>query len=363
MNSPPDAPPAPPPRAQKRSALAWVIKALVALLVSGVALWFAFKDVDLRSLGQKLQKTDLVVLSIFVLAQVVIHAVRIWRWAILIRPLGNPTWRAIFSASSVGIPASMFLPLRLGEFVRPVMIARSGVPFAGAVASVVTERVADGLTNVGLFFMLLALMPTNSTLPDEVRLMAKIAFIGFGGACALLVVMAYAQKQAMALLARVVDPIAPHLSERLAHLFSVFLDGLRPLYQPTRLVLFVLLTAVYWGINGLTTTLLAKSYGIDVPWIAGPFAVVIVVFAVTLPAGPAFAGTLQVGFLLGLKPFGVSPADAALVAIAIHLVQIVSQALLMGLGFLTADPRARHHVLDVPEAGPEVDARDPPGTI
>ena len=130
----------------------------------------------------------------------------------------------------------------------------------------------------------------------------------------------------------------------------MFLEGLRPLYQPSRLLLFVLLTAVYWGINGLTTTMLAQSYGIDVPLIAGPFAVVIVVFAVTLPAGPAFAGTLQVGFLMGLKPFGVSAADAALVAVAIHMVQIVTQALILGLGFLTADPAARHHVLDVPVA-------------
>ena len=43
---------------------------------------------------------------------------------------------ALFSAASVGIPAAMFLPLRLGELVRPAMIARAGVPFPGAQAEV-----------------------------------------------------------------------------------------------------------------------------------------------------------------------------------------------------------------------------------
>jgi hypothetical protein len=347
MSPPPDV--STPSAPKKSSPLTWVAKTVLALGISFLALWLAFKDVELASLLDKLERTDLAVLSLFIVAQFVIHAVRVARWSLLVKPLGNPSARAIFSASSVGIPAAMFLPLRLGEFVRPVMIARSGVPFAGAVASVVTERVADGLTNVGLFFVLLSMLPQSSPLPDEVRLMAKIAFIGFGGFFALLVLMAYAQKQAMAVLQRVLVPFAPHLAERLSHLFVVFLEGLRPLYQPSRLFLFVLLTAVYWGINGLTTSILAQSYGIDVPLIAGPFAVVIVVFAVTLPAGPAFAGTLQVGFLMGLKPFGVSAADAALVAVAIHMVQIVTQALILGLGFLTADPAARHHVLDVPE--------------
>lgn len=348
MSSPPDA--SAPSAPKKSSPLAWVAKTVLALGISFLALWLAFKDVELASLLEKLEHTNLAVLSLFIVAQFVIHAVRVARWSLLVKPLGKASTKAIFSASSVGIPAAMFLPLRLGEFVRPAMIARSGVPFAGAVASVVTERVADGLTNVGLFFVLLSMLPESSPLPDEVRLMAKIAFIGFGGFFTLLVLMAYAEKQAMAILRRVLIPVAPHLAERLSHLFAVFLEGLRPLYQPSRLFLFVLLTAVYWGINGLTTTMLAQSYGIDVPLIAGPFAVVIVVFAVTLPAGPAFAGTLQVGFLMGLKPFGVSAADAALVAVAIHMVQIVTQALILGLGFLTADPAARHHVLDVPVA-------------
>lgn len=332
------------PPAPKRSMTSRAIQAVVAVLISAGALWFSFKDVDLRPLLARLTHSDLRVILLYSVAQLAIHAVRVWRWALLVRPLGKVSLRAVFSAASVGIPAAMFLPLRLGELVRPAMISRAGVPFASAMASVVTERLADGLTNVGLFFVLLAWMPSSAALPDKVRLMAEVAAYGFGGACVLMVLMVVARARTERVILRVLERRWPALAERFARLFSVFVEGLRPLMAPRRLLMFVLLTVLYWAINGGVTTVLARSYGLDVPLVAGPFAIVLVVFAVTLPAGPAFAGTLQLGFLLGLKPFGVTDDEAALVAISVHLIQIVSQALLMGVGFLTAEPAQRAHI-------------------
>lgn len=342
MAAPPStAAPVEAPVPPRRSVVGRLVQLVLALVVSAGALWFSFKDVDLKPLLRRLADSDARVIVLYSVAQLAIHAVRVIRWGLLIRPLGPVSWRAVFSAASVGIPASMFLPLRLGEFVRPAMVSRAGVPFASAMASVVTERLADGLTNVGLFFALLAWMPASVSLPDKVRLMAELAAYGFGGACLLMGVMVWARHRTERIIVRVLRPRWPALADRFAQLFGVFVEGLKPLLVPRRLLAFVALTVLYWAINGGVTTVLARSYGLDVPVVAGPFAIVLVVFAVTLPAGPAFAGTLQLGFLLGLKPFGVSDDQAALVAISVHLIQIVSQAILMGIGFVTAEPGQR----------------------
>ena len=209
VSTPPAAPAAPP-----RPVLARVIQGLVALAVSAFALWFSFKDVDLGPLFARLGDSDLGVLTLYALAQLVIHAVRVVRWGILVRPLGPVSWRAVFSAASVGIPASMFLPLRLGELVRPAMLSRAGVPFASAMASVVTERLADGLTNVGLFFVLLTWMPPTAALPDKVRLMAELALYGFGGACLALVLMVWSRERTERLVGAFLRPRWPRLAER-----------------------------------------------------------------------------------------------------------------------------------------------------
>ena len=143
-----------------------VAKAAIALLVTVVTLWWATKDVNLGEVFGRLGNISGGVLALYILMQVAFHGIRILRWGVVMKPLGNPSWRAIFSSACAGIPAAFFLPLRLGEFVRPAMISRQGVPFAGAVANVVLERVLDGLVNIGLFFLLLRFLPASRPHPE-----------------------------------------------------------------------------------------------------------------------------------------------------------------------------------------------------
>lgn len=330
-----------------------LIKAVVALLATAAALWVALDDVDFAQVGDRLARTDWRVIALYAGALLLVHAVRVVRWGLLVRPLGDPSWRSVFSAASVGIPAAMFFPLRLGEFVRPIMIARSGVPFAGGLASVVVERVADGLSNVGLFFVLLALMPASTELPADIAIGAKIAVIVFGGAVVVLVVIAVGGPKALGIVRSVVGRVSPAVADRVVDLLTTFVEGLRPLASPRRLLLFLLLTATYWAINGLITTVLVRSYGIDIPLLAGPFTITVLVFAVMIPAGPAFVGPMQAGFRLGLAPFAVNAASAFVVSTAAHLTQILLMALVMGVGFLAAEQTQRAGAISELEVTPE----------
>ena len=120
--------------------LRWVVRGTLALLVTGVALWWSFKDVHFDVVVPRLKQSAPGAMLLFAFVLVFTHFVRVLRWGLLVKPLGPTTNRDILAAGTVGIPATFFVPLRLGEFVRPLMIARSGVPFAGGLASVVVER-------------------------------------------------------------------------------------------------------------------------------------------------------------------------------------------------------------------------------
>lgn len=313
------------------------LKAIGAILVSIAAFALAFRGVELHEIQGQLAKSDVGVLAAYAAWIFAVHLVRAIRWGLLVRPLAPVSGRSIFSAASVGIPASMFLPLRLGELVRPVMIARAGVPIAGAMASVVVERVADGLLNVGLFFALLAALPATAKVPDEIQGLAYLALAGFGGGCVFLLFALIARDLALSVVDKILSRVAPKLSDKVKGLLATFLDGLKPLASPGRFALFALLTAIYWGGSGWMTVILARSYGADVPWIAGPFSITVVVFAVMVPAGPGFAGTLEAGYRLGFAPFGVSAVSAAVIALAAHAIQLSAMAIIAGLGFLTAE--------------------------
>ena len=72
--------------------------------------------------------------------------------------------------------------------------------------------------------------------------------------------------------------------------------------------------------------------------LAGPFTVSVLVFAVMVPAGPAFIGPMQAGFKAGLAAYGISATDSFVVGIAAHLSTVLGFSLIMAAGFLAAEP-------------------------
>lgn len=340
MSSPssnPSTPIAPP---KQRSLVGLVVKGVIALAISILTLWWAFHDVDLDHVAKNLGNTSIAVIALYVVAMVVMHLARVVRFGLLVAPLGTASRRTIFSAVSVGLPASFFLPLRLGELVRPVMLSRAGTPFAGVMAAVVVERIADGLFNVGMFFVLLSTLPSH-TIAGEVRGLSQLALVGFGGGLIFLVAAYFFRQPVLSLLRKVVSPISANLAEKLVHLTETFVDGLAALGSGRRLFSFLFLTAFFWLLNGAATWMLAASYVEGLDFMAGFFSIACTVFAVMIPAGPAFAGTMEAGFRLGLTPYGVAAGEAAVVAIAAHALHLFLMASFAGAGFLAAEPADR----------------------
>jgi glycosyltransferase 2 family protein len=329
-------------------ALKLAAKASVAIAVSVLAFWWAFHDVDLAYVRANLGRISLTSIAFYVLLQLVIHAARTWRYWLLVEPLNRDpavvdkvSLRATFAAVSVGIPAAAFFPLRLGELVRPLMLARAGAPVAAAFSTVVVERIADGLFNVGVFFALLSMLPENAPIPTDLRSVASVMLVLFGGGLIFLIAAYFMRERVLGLVEKLISRVSVNAAQKLVRLLSTFLDGLSSIGTPVRGLTFAFLTTVYWGLNGYSTYLLFDGYGLDLPVLAGNFAISCVVFTVTVPSGPAFAGTMEAGFKFGLAPYGVSPSDIATVAIVAHVLTLSMLALFAGIGFLAMEASQR----------------------
>ena len=325
------------PEAQERrkyASLAW--KGALAIAGSALTLWWAFHDVDLSQVGEELADSDFTVLGLFFAAHLALHFLRIARWGLLVKPLGAISNRKIFSAAALGFPATFFLPLRLGELARPVIVSRAGIPFGSAMASIVVERIADGIANLAFFFVTLNLMSTTGSFGDELRPIAIGALVIFGSAFVCLVLTCIAREPAFRLLRRIGTPISATVTDKVLALLDTFIAGAMVLRQPSRLFAFLGLTLVYWSSAGLLAWYLAISYVPGLSILSGWFITGVGTFMIMIPAAPGFAGTLEAGFKMGMAPFGVGSDDAAVVALAFHAVQLLLMAVSAGLGFLTA---------------------------
>ncbi|MDQ6671591.1 MAG: flippase-like domain-containing protein, partial [Chloroflexota bacterium] len=86
--------------------------------------------------------------------------VRSVRWGMLLPEHGVKV-STLFRALVVGFTVNNLLPLRVGEVARAYLLARwCAIPYGTTVASLVVERVLDGLSLAVLLLVALALVPS-----------------------------------------------------------------------------------------------------------------------------------------------------------------------------------------------------------
>lgn len=255
-----------------------------------------------------------------ILISLLSHALRAQRWVVLLRPIVQaPYWGAL-SATYVGFGASMVLPLRLGEIVRPALLARrTGVGLPAALSSVVVERIFDMLF-VMFCFVLVAL--TYAELVDY-------RGIAWGMAAALLVgtvllfVFSRNRRWADVVVDVVTRPLPGRIGEMARRLGRSLLDGIGGVGHVPTLLAVLGYSTVLWGMIMLTYLCSFLALDIDVPLVSASLAAVaIVAFFVFLPQAPGFVGTWQAGCVVALGLFGVSHELAVSYSFLTWLIQM-----------------------------------------
>ncbi len=278
------------------------------------------------------------------LVLVVIHWLRVMRWRPMLAPFGGASLRVCNRVGAVGFMAVFLLPLRLGELVRPLLLARNTeIAFGTGLSTIAVERVLDGLVvSLALFLVLLQVPQSQLARFPEVQVGAFVALAVFAGALILLGATALARQATIALLRGVIGRVSGGLAERIIGLVTTFVDGLTVLRSPLAIAQFLLLTVAYWGINGVGVWLMARGFGLDVPLSAGYAMMCTVVVGMMIPNSPGNVGSFWTFLLLPAGLWGVhGDAPAAVVfGLAVWLMQTV-QVSLFGAWGLWADARAR----------------------
>ncbi|MGC3999031.1 MAG: lysylphosphatidylglycerol synthase transmembrane domain-containing protein [Anaeromyxobacter sp.] len=281
-----------------------LLQALAGLVVSGAALWLTLRGKDLGAIWGAMRGADYRYLALYVPFWLAIHLARTLRWGILLEPVAKVPWKRLNAASAVGWMALVLLPFRLGEFARPYLVAeRPQLRVSAALSSVVVERVADGIFTAVL--MIVALLALPQGLPGAALLKTGGYVVGLIFLALLLfLVGAYRNRRAaVALAQKLLAPIAPKLAARAAGMLDAFIQGLRLVTSPAKLVQFFLLTAVYWGANGWGMQVLARGFGLPLDATQSATLLGALVIGVTIPAGPGMVGTFQGAVVLGLGLF------------------------------------------------------------
>lgn len=304
----------------------------LAVVIGAVFLYLAARTVPLESVWGYIQQVDWRLMGIGIAAFVVLyalcHAARIVRWYFLVRPIGEVDAPEVFRIGTVGFAAILLLPLRLGELVRPFLLAkRNDVSGASALATIVVERVLDGLVITGLLFVGLWTYQGDAS-TELARTVGTVAAAIFVPALAMCFVAAYSRRIARDVVMATVGRVSESLGEKVATLLEQFATGFIAMARRGDIAPFLAATAVYWVANALSMWVVLRI-GFDLqvaPWEVFTVMAVLVV-GIMVPAGPALAGNFEYFMLQGLALFvpidqaGVAGQAGAYAAL-VHLLQI-----------------------------------------
>ena len=268
---------------------------------------------------------------------VLIHFLRVIRWYPLLRPITKVGFWKLNRVGAVGFMSVFIFPLRLGEFVRPLLIAEKGkIRMSEAMATIVIERVVDGLMTSLLLFIVLRFLPTGyAESYSELRAGSYIALAIFVSGLSVLTLMYWRRDWTVRMIRRFVGRFLPGIAEKIIGILEAFLRGLSILPDWRNIAAFVGLTALYWGINGVGLFIFCRGFGLHVPLLAGYAMMASVVVGMMIPNSPANVGSFWFFLLKPLELYGLGGAHIPAIAAALGIwaMQLL-QLLIFGCYFL-----------------------------
>jgi len=301
-------------------------KILLGLAVSIGLLTYFFWDVDVRVITDRLRQT----LWAYLVLSIALNFISLWmralRWYYLFPPGAHPSH--LFRALTIGYMGNNLLPLRAGELVRIYVVTRRGLRFGTTFATVVVERILDGLA-VGLIVAgLLLVVPVPRELRWSIFVFLAVDLVGI-----LLLAGIAILPRAFRTVIETLFSRAGWLRRRLIGLLDTMIEGLAASRYSGRIAAS---SVGIWLFFAMSIWTALHAAHLDLPLTAAWTVVAFLGLGVSLPSSPGFIGVVQAATVLALALFAVPRTEALSFSLLMHASQFFPVTIL-GLLYLVVE--------------------------
>ena len=140
------------------------------VLISAVFLYFTLRGLKFGEFWEVIKTANYIWLLPGIAVYFLGVWVRAWRWHYLLRPLKKIPTVTMFPVVTIGYFGNNILPARAGEVLRAfVLRKREGVPVSASLATIIVERIFDGVVMLAFVFI---------NLPELAKLTGDAGFMG-----------------------------------------------------------------------------------------------------------------------------------------------------------------------------------------
>lgn len=244
---------------------------------------------------------------------------RTWRWDYMLRPLKHVPLVRLFPVVVIGYMGNNVYPARAGEVLRSFILReREAIPMSASLATVVVERVFDGLVMLIFVFVALPFTPIPGD-SSFIRTLVNLASVGFFLALLLFLVMAAFPDRLYALAETISYQLFPHRIHHPLLLFlKRFLAGLESLRSFRSVLMIFLISVLIWLLETVKYWFVMHAFDFQVSFFALMLMNGVVNLMTTFPAAPGYIGTFDLPGIAVLTLYGVNPEVATAYTLVLH---------------------------------------------
>jgi len=298
------------------------------LIISALSLYLVLRKIDYAQLWSELSSAN----YWWILPGVGVYFiglwVRAWRWHYLLRPLKVIPTRTMFPIVTIGYAGNNIFPARAGEVVRAVILKRKeGVPFSASFATIIVERVFDGIVMLAFVFVNLSELGRLSNVSIEigglglgvqdVAVWGSVAF--FGALATFLAAAMFPAVTERILTALVTRFIPERIQPKVLDVAKRFLGGLESLRSPFDALMVFFTSVIIWLLETVKYWFVMHAFGFTVSFFALMLMNGVVNLMTTIPSAPGYLGTFDLPGIAVLEAYNVAREAAASYTFVLHL--------------------------------------------
>ncbi len=253
---------------------------------------------------------------------------RTWRWHFMLRHLKPVALARLFPVVCIGYFGNNIYPFRAGEVMRAyVLRQREEIPITSSLATVIIERIFDGLVMLLFVFLALPFAPIPAAFQRFVLFVTPLLLI----TTAVFIWLTVRPRWVAALYGWVAGHLLPaRIRIRTDDIYERFMEGIASLRSGsdvlmifvTSIVIWLMETVKYWFVmHAFTFSLFTplSSRGAFHTFLALMLINGLVNLATTLPSAPGYIGTFDTPAIETLVAYGVDAQLAASYTLTLHV--------------------------------------------
>ena len=314
-----------------------VAKPLIGLAITVFFLALMISNLKFQDVGAAFGQANYYYLIPAISITLVAYLVRAWRWQYILKPTKPISYKTSYSIMMIGFMANNLLPARMGEFVRAYTLGtQEKISKSLSLATIVLERVCDGLTLIAFMGVALIVFPSpqQNGATSFIEIFSTAVFLG---ATVFLVFLIMREKLVLRIISFCMRPLPAGLEHKAHGLLSSFVLGLHALKRGRIVLSLVLISVLVWLLEASSYYLMLRAFQVDTKMSAlelvgaGLLFLVFVNLGTMVPSAPGFFGVYQAAATIALGAYAVSTATAFSVALLTNTFQYV---LVTGIGLV-----------------------------